>query len=279
MESEFFADSKGWNEELSKAGFAGAEAFVLNDKLPEYTSATIIASPPARDQLTGTSVSLLSEQPDGPVAAAVSMALNSHGFAAELVSLADDPKQDVISILDLEREGPFIAGIAPENYALLKGLVTRLQAPSILWLTKACQIHCTEPQYAQILGLARTLRNELDMDFATLELDDPSSADAIDAVCKVYQKFQHRTKDGHVDPEYEYAFFNGSVHIPRFHWISVANGLAINPSKGETSKRLEIGKRGSLKSLHWVDQPPYAELIENEVSIEVRAVGMNFKVF
>ena len=207
------------------------------------------------------------------------MALERHGFTVELVGLADDPKQDVISILDLEREGPFLAGITPENYALLKGFVARLHASGILWLTKACQMHCAEPQYAQILGLARTLRNELAVDFATLELDDPSSAEAVDAICKVYQKFQHRAKVGDVDPDYEYALAKGAVHIPRFHWISVADGLAISPSEGETPKRLEIGKRGSLQSLQWVDQPPHAKLSGNEVSVKVRAVGMNFKVY
>ena len=207
------------------------------------------------------------------------MALERHGFIVDLVSLADDPKQDVISILDLERGDSFMAGITPEDYTLLKRFVARLHPSGILWLTKACQIRCAEPQYAQILGLARTLRNELAIDFATLELDNPGGTPALDAICEVYQKFQNRAKDGDVDVDYEYALASGSVHIPRFHWISVADRLAISPSKGETPKRLEIGKKGSLKSLQWVDRPPHPEVMGNGVSVEVRAVGMNFKVF
>ena len=186
--------------------------------------------------------------------------------------------QDVISILDLERESPFIAGITPENYALLKDFVARLNTSGILWLTKSCQMNCAEPQYALILGLARTLRNELAVDFATLELDDPDAAEAADAVCKVYRKFQHRSKDGDVGPDYEYALAEGAVHIPRFHWISVADGLEISPSDGDTTERLEIGKRGFLQSLQWVERPSHANLSGSDVSVKVHTVGMNFKV-
>jgi NADPH:quinone reductase-like Zn-dependent oxidoreductase len=185
----------------------------------------------------------------------------------------------VISVLDFEQEGPFIADIMPQNYALFKAFVMRLHASSgILWLTKACQIQCTEPQYAQIIGLARTLRNELALDIATLELDrDVGNAETVRAICQVYRKFQHRRKDGDIDPEYEYAFANGSLQIPRFHWISVADELAISPSEDTTPMRLEIGKRGSLKGLQWVPQTPHVELAGNEVVVQVQAVGMNFK--
>ena len=276
--SESFAIPEKWNEELSKAEFAGAEAIVLDNKVPYQTSATIITSPRAQDEWASTRLSLLSENHKGSVATTVVAALERHGFAVELIGLAEEPKQDVISILDLERDEPLIAGITPENYARLKDFVTRLHTSGILWLTKACQMHCVEPQYAPILGLARTLRNELAVDFATLELDDPGGAEAADAICRVYRKFQHRNKDGDVDPDYEYALAEGVVYIPRFHWISVADGLAISPSEGDTAKRLEIGKRGFLQSLQWVDQPSHSKLSGNEVSVKVHAVGMNFKV-
>jgi NADPH:quinone reductase-like Zn-dependent oxidoreductase len=37
-------------------------------------------------------------------------------------------------------------------------------------------------------------------------------------------------------------------------------------------------KQGSLKSLRWVEQPTAAPLTGNEVLVQVRAVGINFKV-
>ncbi|RYP44832.1 hypothetical protein DL768_008731 [Monosporascus sp. mg162] len=262
-----------WKAELSKAGFADREAVILEDNETFPTSITIVASHRSQDRDLPAIISLLSGQPTGHVATAVYMALERHGFAVKLVSLADVPHGDVIPILDFEQESPFISDITPENYALFKGFVSRLQTSSgILWLTKACQIRCTEPQYAQILGLARTMRSELAVDIATLELDDDiANSDVVDIICKVYRKFQHRMKEGDVDPEYEYALANGTVYIPRFHWISVVDELAIGPSESGTSKNLEIGKRGSLKTLQWVDKTSNATLTGNEVVVEVRA--------
>jgi hypothetical protein len=278
-EFESTAAPEKWKEQLSDAGFDGTSTiFVAGD-----TNVIIVASLPVQNRPKEKSISLLSELPNGPVAHALATALEGHGFAVEVMGFADDPKQDIISILDLERESPYIANIGSDDYARLKALMTRLHPSGVLWATNACQIRCAEPEYAQILGLARTLRNEMAIDFATLELDDPSSADAMDAICKVYQKFQIRVRDDDVDPDYEYAFANGSVQTSRYHWVSVAEGLiaALSPPEAgaEIPKHLEVGKRGSLKSLQWVEEPPHAKLVGNEVSVEVRAVGMNFKVF
>lgn len=269
---------KKWNDELLNAGFTSVEAITPDSERLHHNTLTIIASSKAQDRGTESKVSILSEKQDGPFATALSKALERHSFVVDFIGLTDDPKQDVISILDLESGGSFIASITPTNYALLKNFLIRLGTLGILWLNKACQMQCPEPEYAQILGLARTLRNELAVEFATLELDDTRSEEANNAICKVYQKFQYRSKHAEVDPDYEYALTNGVVHIPRFHWISVAEELAIGVSAGEIPKRLEIGKRGFLQSLHWVEHPPHAKLSGIEASVEVRAVGMNFKV-
>ena len=269
---------KKWIDDLLNGGFTSVEAITPDSKRLHHNPLTIIASSKAQDRGRDSKVSILSEKQDGPFATALSKALERHSFVVDFIGLTDDPKQDVISILDLESGGSFIASITPTNYALLKNFLIRLGTSGILWLTKACQIQCAEPEYAQILGLARTLRNELAVEFAILELDDTRSEEANNAICKVYQKFQHRSKHAEVDPDYEYALTNGVVHIPRFHWISVAEELAIGASAGEIPKRLEIGKRGFLQSLRWVEQPPHAKLSGIEVSVEVRAVGMNFKV-
>jgi hypothetical protein len=43
-------------------------------------------------------------------------------------------------------------------------------------------------------------------------------------------------------------------------------------------KRLEIGKRGSLQTMKWVEKPILNNLRGEEIYVDVRAVGMNFKV-
>jgi hypothetical protein len=93
---------------------------------------------------------------------------------------------------------------------------------------------------------------------------------------------------GAVGPDSEFALTrSGAVHIPRFEWMSVSEELAAWPdgaphssSSSASAKKLEIGKRGSLKTLQWVEASGLKErtLQGEEVMLEVRATGMNFKV-
>jgi hypothetical protein len=254
-------------------------------------------------------VSLLSQFPDGPVAKCIVEYLTQRGYYVHIIGLRDhsvSKRQDIISILDLERSKPFLVDISPEEYRRFQSMILGLQenndgCSGFLWLTRSSQVGCLEPGYAEILGLARTLRNELALDFGTVELDADLKAvsearrlEALDATFNVFRKFQSRlsrkltsgadASDGAVHPDYEYAIVDGTVCIPRYHWFSVKDSLS-DSSGSETETNtvvpigLQIGKRGSLKSLQWTALSPNPEdLRGNEVVVEARAVGMNFKV-
>lgn len=222
----------------------------------------------------------------------MSAALQERGYAVRFVGLGDVPENDVLSILDIESAGAaFFDEIHESKFEAFKALAARLskRQHGMLWLTRPCQIRCVEPHFAQIIGLARTLRNETGLELATMELDlvnypREQRRKAEEAVYAVWERFQKRTSEGEeFDPDYEYAFDEGLVKIPRFEWISVAEELAtapqdLEPIQKEATKMLEIGKRGSLKSLRWVDKPQTSPLIGEEVRVDVQAVGMNFKV-
>ncbi|KAI1759369.1 hypothetical protein GGR53DRAFT_513765 [Hypoxylon sp. FL1150] len=235
---------------------------------------------PTRHRMVeGGTISLLSRDPSSAVSASIYSVLSDKGFVAEHVGLESEIKQDVISILDLEGS-PFLEDISVDDYNTFKDFVMRLSPCGLLWITKPCQIQCLQPQYAQILGLARTLRHELSVDIATLEVDEnPVSPESLKAICDVYQKFRARplTRDGDMDLHYEYALSRGAIHIPQFLWVSVGNMLSYpSDTKRETSKQLEVGKEGTLNGLRWVTKP-LSNLEGKDVRVEVRAVGMNFK--
>lgn len=177
-------------------------------------------------------------------------------------------------MLDLEGKA-FLTDISADDFTFLRTLITNLSS-GMLWLTRSSQIEASEPQYAQIVGLARSVRNELSIDLATVEVDIFEDEATCDRVVDVLVKFQQRSRDLEVDPEFEYAISRGVVHTPRFHWISVSSELSPG-TNFKAPKTLEIGKRGSLKTLRWV-QRPEIELVGDEVAVEVRAAGMNFKV-
>ena len=188
------------------------------------------------------------------------------------------PQYDVLSILDLDQDRSFIDELRPEQFARFQAFVDKLSGRGLLWLTKSCQMTCSEPQYARIIGLARTLRNEQALDFATLELDDVCSETTMDAICDVFGAFQRRDVDSRRCLDFEHAVSDGVVHVPRFHWMHVGQSLTAESSSEVSSKRIEMEKQGSLKSLRWVEQPTAAPPTGSEVLVQVQAVGINFKV-
>jgi len=196
------------------------------------------------------------------------------GFKVDYCTILQDPPphQDVISLLDLDR--PFFDDIPAEIFEAFKRFIGILKSTGVLWVTKSIQIGCDDPRYALVLGMARTLRSEFSVDFATLEIDNINS-NTWGIMLNVFDKFQKRNKDN-VDPDFEYAISNGVVNIGRFQKVSLSQQLS-TMSKESTNKRLEIGSHGLLQSLRWVDQKP-SVLTSDQVEIETRAVGMNFKV-
>lgn len=248
---------------------------MFDDDEPFQTTVTIVASPDyTKPQLA--SVSLLSSQPCSPLSKTISDALERAGLTVKRIGLDDRPTEGVISLLDLEGP-PFLENIPKESYDQLKTFLIGINEKGMLWLTRPCQIRCEEPSYALFLGLARSLRNEMGINIATLELDNVDTVESIDAIVRVYTKLQQAGTDGDVDVDSEFAWSRNAMHTPRFHWVSVTDNL-VRKSDPSVPKRLGIDKLGSLKDLRWIDVPPPTGLQGNEVEVEVRAVGVNFKV-
>ena len=273
-------NTDSWDSELTQTGFAPAEANVLETASESRQVVTIMMSPTRglKGRTLSGSVSLLSESPEGKIASLFRSALERVGLIVELVSLTDVPQYDVISILDLDQDRSFIDNLRPEQFAQFQAFVDKLSGRGLLWLTKSCQMTCLEPQYARIIGLARTLRNEQALDFATLELDDVCCETTMDAICDVFGAFQRRDVDSKRSFDFEHALSDGVVYVPRFHWTHVGRSLTAEPSTEMPAKRLEMEKQCSLKSLLWVEQPTASPPTGNEVLVQVRAVGVNFKV-
>ncbi|KAI1074258.1 hypothetical protein F5B20DRAFT_596550 [Whalleya microplaca] len=275
---EPYVSPQRWAEELLAAGFSSPEASIFDDEMPFQANVTIIASPDSTWKLEPT-IYLLSRQPEGDVARSISTSLQGLGLEVESIGLSGKPHGAIISILDLEGQ-PFLQDISPDEYAQFRDFLSRLTPAGMLWLTRPIQIYCSDPHYASILGLLRVVRNETGISLCTLELDDTVSPEAWRAVFNVYQKIRRMRaveRDELADPDYEFAYSSGTVYLPRFHWISVTDELAILPKGQLTYKRLEVGRRGSLKSLHWVERPLLDDLKGEEVYVDIRAVGMNFK--
>ena len=263
-----------WDEELRGAGFCGADAIVYDEPAPFQTNAHIVARPTPK-LITSHRVTLLTDSNWDSLKSQAESLFAKKGFEIDYCSLdqTPPPNQDVISLLDLH--DPFFNNLSKDNFSSILAFMNRLENSGILWLTKSAQINSRDPRYAQTIGMTRTIRNELAIDLATLEIDCLNDL-AWERVFAVFSKFAQRTQDAEMNPEYEYSISNGSICVGRFHWFSVAKELSVLP-QGNTYRKLRIGKRGFLKTLAWAErhlQPVKGD----EVQVNIRAVGMNFKV-
>ena len=182
--------------------------------------------------------------------------------------------QDLISFIDLG-EIPLLQNVNEEALARFLLLVESLQQCNVLWLMPSAQIHPTNPHAAQMLGVARTIRSELAMAFATFELED-TGKEAAEAIVKTTRRIQ-LSKDGNseLDSDMEYVWADGAVNVGRFHWVPAQKALS-ETTKAPETKQLDIGTPGLLQTLHWKGQP-LGELAPHEADVRMVAVGLNFK--
>ncbi|KAI0378980.1 hypothetical protein F5Y04DRAFT_290700 [Hypomontagnella monticulosa] len=273
-----------WDTELKGAGFTGVDSFVSDDEEPYNQIVTIISRPQARPLPSTKQVTLLCENEQSNVAHTLKTSLQSSGWEVTPCRLTSTPPadQDIISCLNLESD--WFVNLTSETFANLQQFAKALEQQKILWLTQPVQIRCEDPRAAPFIGVARTLRAERVPGLSTLEIraEEPQFADL---VLGVFDKIRAQEDVGSLGPDREFAVDNGQVCIPRYHPFSLtdrlkeggnARGGEAKPADKNTRTALNIGKTGSMETLHWIDEP-LPELPDDHVEIETRAVGLNFR--
>lgn len=287
--AEPYISSDRWDEELRRAGFAGAGTVAYDG----YLNNNIIAAPaeveahPKRVTLLHLGDSLKDDPALVTLIAKLFSAgffVDTHPFGGSLDALP--AKQDVIAALDLTR--PFFHDLTEEQLAQFQDLLRHAGSKQcgILWVTGASQVGCVDPRYAPAIGVARVLRNENGVKFATLELEDFSEAlSFVPGVLSEFQKGQRSEGGEHesVSPEAEWAVVGGKVLTSRYHYVKVPEQLkaCVTGAEGRGSlnivKKLEQHRAGLASTLFWkeIPEPP---LSAGMVRVKVMATGLNFKV-
>ena len=267
--TEPYVAPQRWEKELKSSGFEGINAVAYDGQFNN----NIIAMP-AREPRTKR-LTVLSKRQSEKHVQEVSKVLRDRSYELDYCTLEQKPKpdQDIISLLDIEK--PFLYSATAKEFEAFKSFVTRIEGSGVLWVTGAAQIRCHDPNYSLILGMARTIRTELMMDFGTLELEK-FDLEGWNATANVLHEFEYRVRDSDHDPALEYAYSDGKVQVGRYHWISVSKEL-LDTKHDSHPRKLEIGRPGILHTLAWKQEEPM-ELKSDWVEIETRAVGLNFKV-
>ncbi|KAH8693388.1 hypothetical protein GQ44DRAFT_695216 [Phaeosphaeriaceae sp. PMI808] len=270
---EPYVDVKNWQERLATADLetAGEPAFDSDES--SHISHVIVAKP-RRDHLPA-KVTILSEFSTGPPRPhPITEELLARGYEVSYCSLTGipPPSQDIIALLDGQTS--FLEQLDTTKFEQLRIFINNIADSGILWITQPSQSQCTDPSFAQIHGLARCIRSELGIAFATCEADDLESLRGCQAVAGVFQSFSERVNDGEIEPDFEYVIEKGLTRVNRFFPVSSASEVAV----AETTKdaRLTITQPGRLDTLYWGGETVNAPQ-GDEVQIEIHAAGLNFR--
>lgn len=271
-EDDYLLESYQWDNLLIEAGFSGSEGLTM-DK--DNITMNILTTAVTTAQEYG-KVTLLGNSKSEEYTQCLSELLSSQGYEVEFRTLTQepDPDADVISLLDLHDTMFF--EMSENTFNAWQRYLGKFPAEKgLLWVTGHAQVGSQDPRYATTIGATRNIRSELSLDFATLELD-LENFDA-EAVLNVFENFRNRVKDDEFDPDWEYAVVNGRVMVPRYQWIDIAEHSGAETRVDSSSpKKLEIARMGQLQTLQWVEDD-IIPLQDDQVEIEPRAVGMNFK--
>ncbi|EQB57236.1 KR domain-containing protein [Colletotrichum gloeosporioides Cg-14] len=288
--------SDRWDIELRNAGFDGLENVAFDSERPNNLLAFMTARPSAAST-PPTAVGILHDARSAVIAADLKHELSQLNLEGVLHEISDGlpaSTREIITTVDVD--APFFENItasALSNFQDLIATASRSQT-GIFWLTRPSQLRCPDPRWAQTVGTTRSISSELSLDLATCEVDDSSS---MSTIAKVFTKFQRHRRNSQCQPEYEYSIHNNAVQIPRVYPINVSEELqrmsqeksgkgddgdknGEGPDKPDINDRndydLLIGKYGRLSTLSWVPRDK-RELVDDEVIVDAKAAGMNFK--
>lgn len=139
-------------------------------------------------------------------------------------------------------------------------------------------MNCRDPRAAQALGVTRTIRSELALQFHTLEIntDEPQLTSLVG---KVFDKIRKQEDRDNLDSDREFVVDDGIICVGRYHPFSLAEEVRIksNEKQKSTIKYLEVGTPGIFKTLVWRSELRPDTIPETHVDVEVAVVGVNFR--
>lgn len=209
-------------------------------------------------------------------------------------TLKDDVDQDSLYIIIDNTINPILDSPSSARFDALQSLVVNGQ--SILWVSlQEGEGAYVEAKKGLIRGFSRVMRRENGLlKFITVDVQVPwASIDAemlTYSLVKIAQACFWPASDADKSSELEYGFKDNRVILPRVQkdlkFYDHITKLTRKNDKLETLPyhqegrplRLEVGTPGLLNSIHFVDdEVAQKPLPDDEVEVETRAYGVNFK--
>ncbi|KAI1329792.1 hypothetical protein F5Y16DRAFT_417350 [Xylariaceae sp. FL0255] len=274
-----YIDSNRWELEMMATGFSTVRSV---DRSPQKfdLDMVVVAQSCNETQPSKKKVVVLHRVGRPTDSDALVSQLAGEGFQADTCTLEDTlPREQFDMISTLDFPSSFLTDVDQDSFEKLKRLVESLATSGcgMFWVTRPSQSYPKpNPNYALIIGFARTVRSEVGIDFATCETDELySSHSSLSHSMEVFKEFYQRDADSVLGSDFEYLITSGITYINRYFPFRIDQDIPRTldvPKEGS----LEIGTLGRLESLHWGCIRSKAPE-EGEVEVEIYAAGLNFR--
>lgn len=268
---EPYMSPERWDAELRAAGLSGADAVVHDGQM----NAHIISSVQKPCLNRSRDITILCEKNSQHLDKFVSC-FHQQGFTIDIRHLRDKLPADRMVISILELDAPLLDFPNSQKYLDLRNMITNLEKPPMLWVTRPSQVGCSDPHFAATLGLLRTARRELGLTIATLELDTVDD-NAVQAAFAVAERIQCLNTESNFDPVLEYAYSRGTLMIGRFYPAVVSEELLETRDSADehSGAVLQIDDSGDLGTIRWERQVlALPQSGDNWVEVQPRAIGI-----
>ena len=202
-------------------------------------------------------------------------------------ALSLESKKSTVFVVLNELFEKFMYNLSEAEYGLLKPFFQ--SASHVLWITAGGGSESSQPEYAVIHGMTRVLRNEypgLNVTIAAFDARALLSEKQIAMLTQLLVK-KHLQPDPSIF-DVEFLEINNVFHIPRVAQSTTVTQELLKRSRNRNSSlvsfsdapplALTIDSVGMLETLHFEEDVAYSEpLAEDDVEIQTRAIGMNFK--
>ena len=200
-------------------------------------------------------------------------------------TLMETVADGMLCLFILELESPMLSSITSAQFTALQKILGRVN--EVLWVVRGAYANSSNPDANMITGFSRSIRSETSLKFATLDLDADSQldyGDTIKAVLKVLQFAFGPYSETNCDLEFMER--KNELFTPRIindtelneYIHKQTHAYFLEPTEFAHHGRplkMVLGTTDSLESLYFVDQVFGEPLPEDEMEIEIKAIGLN----
>jgi NADPH:quinone reductase-like Zn-dependent oxidoreductase len=209
----------------------------------------------------------------------------STGKRPNIGTLANVETENRLCLFIFELDRPLLSTLTTIEFAALQKLLTSVRG--LLWVVRGAYVGSQNPDTNMVTGLSRSIRSETLLKFATLDLDSQCVL-ALDNTAKAIMKVFEAVFSVKADENCELEFMerNGAFFTPRIINDDEMNAYVhkqitayvLEPTRfiqNDRPLKMVVENPGAFDTLHFVDQPMDETILEDEIEIEVKAIGMN----